>query len=453
LNFGKTDNCTFTGNIAKTGSAINIYSDSERITIQNSIFLNNRANAEPNCPILITEMENNITITFIGNNNLLNAINSNVNITVLNVTYWGANGTINTGDSPFIPVRSQNEAGQKIIVKVIDNDHIILNKTYLTDINGSINIETEITGDYIIIVLHEEDSYYTRSERIRTNIVYHIKVKPMTIKGKTANITAESNITQELIQGIMQFILPNGERINATYDGNGIWWALYTFDDFGEYNIGASYMGMNSATVANATIRINPVPVESSITASDKGYVINYDGTYSAILKDAQGNAISGEKLTFILNGKNIGYGITNAKGVTSIRLTAKILKTAKSGKKTLVVKFLGTDNYISTAKTVKITVNKEKTKITAKKKTFKKTDKKKKYTITLKNSKGKAVKKVKVTIKIGKKTFKAKTNAKGKATFKIKKLTKKGTYKAKVTFKGNAYYNKSTKTIKIKIK
>ena len=55
--------------------------------------------------------------------------------------------------------------------------------------------------------------------------------------------------------------------------------------------------------------------------------------------------------------------------------------------------------------------------------------------------------------MKIKGKTFKAKTNAKGKATFKIKKLTKKGTFKAKITFKGNAYYNKVTKKVKIKMK
>ena len=64
-----------------------------------------------------------------------------------------------------------------------------------------------------------------------------------------------------------------------------------------------------------------------------------------------------------------------------------------------------------------------------------------------------KPIKKVKVTIKIGKKTFKAKTNAKGKATFKIKKSTKKGKYKAVVKFKGNKYYNKATKKVKITIK
>ena len=74
-------------------------------------------------------------------------------------------------------------------------------------------------------------------------------------------------------------------------------------------------------------------------------------------------------------------------------------------------------------------------------------------YTIALKNSKGKAMKKDKVFLKVGKKTFKAKTNSKGKATFKIKKFTKKGTYKTTVTFKGNKYYNKVVKKVKIKIK
>ena len=60
---------------------------------------------------------------------------------------------------------------------------------------------------------------------------------------------------------------------------------------------------------------------------------------------------------------------------------------------------------------------------------------------------------KVKLTLKIKGKTYKATTNAKGKATFKIKNLKKKGTFKATIKFKGNAYYNAVTKKVKIKIK
>ena len=52
-----------------------------------------------------------------------------------------------------------------------------------------------------------------------------------------------------------------------------------------------------------------------------------------------------------------------------------------------------------------------------------------------------------------GKKTFKAKTNAKGKATFKIKKLTKKGKYSAVIKFKGNKAYKASSKKVKITLK
>ena len=91
--------------------------------------------------------------------------------------------------------------------------------------------------------------------------------------------------------------------------------------------------------------------------------------------------------------------------------------------------------------------------KLIAKKKTFKVKTKIKKYTATLKTNKNKAMKKVKLYLKVKGKTYTAKTNNKGKAIFKIKNLKKKGTYKAKITFKGNKNYKKVTKTVKIKVK
>ena len=100
-------------------------------------------------------------------------------------------------------------------------------------------------------------------------------------------------------------------------------------------------------------------------------------------------------------------------------------LSASKVGTQKLTVKFAGDDKYAEATKTATIKINKEATKLTAKNKKFKAKKKTKKYKVTLKDSKGKAISKVKVTIKVGKKTFKAKTNAKGKATFKIKKLNK----------------------------
>ena len=103
-------------------------------------------------------------------------------------------------------------------------------------------------------------------------------------------------------------------------------------------------------------------------------------------------------------------------------------------------------------AKPVTPAVSKKATKIVAKKKTFKAKVKVKKYTITLKSGKN-PVKRVLVTLKVKGKTYKAKTNAKGKAVFKIKNLKKKGKYTATIKFKGDKNYNAATNKVKITVK
>lgn len=91
-------------------------------------------------------------------------------------------------------------------------------------------------------------------------------------------------------------------------------------------------------------------------------------------------------------------------------------------------------------------------TKITAKNKFYKVKKKTKSYTVTLKSGKT-PVMGVKITLKVNGKTYTAKTNKKGQATFKIKNLKKKGKYTATITFAGNKSYKKSTKKVKITVK
>ena len=57
------------------------------------------------------------------------------------------------------------------------------------------------------------------------------------------------------------------------------------------------------------------------------------------------------------------------------------------------------------------------------------------------------------VTLKVNKKTYNVKTNAKGQATFKITNLNKKGTFTAEVKYAGNSCYNAKTVKPKITIK
>jgi hypothetical protein len=58
---------------------------------------------------------------------------------------------------------------------------------------------------------------------------------------------------------------------------------------------------------------------------------------------------------------------------------------------------------------------------------------------------------KVKVTVKVNKKTYTAYTNTKGQATFKLTKLTKKGKYAATVNSVADNYFNKA-KSVNVKI-
>ena len=68
----------------------------------NSTFLNNRANAEA---LEIIKNDNNITFTFTGRNNLLNAIYSMGDVNFTNVTYWGANGITTVSATLSDPIR------------------------------------------------------------------------------------------------------------------------------------------------------------------------------------------------------------------------------------------------------------------------------------------------------------------------------------------------------------
>ena len=353
---------------------------------------------------------------------------------------------------------------------------------------------------------------------------FNINVTSITTTNKNVNITAKSNIPKNLLwDGKFQFILPDGTKIDAAYASNGTWWALHEFEHVGEYNVSASYVGLDNVAVKNATITIDKsdstitldktvvnygesinvktegaVAITAKINGVDVSVLDNHiipliglnvgtynltvttvpDGDHYSVtmnatitvnpiqtqlignavtavykankylvitLKDANGNLLSGLKVTIVLNGAKTYT--TDKDG--RVKVSTKALVPKKYYAK---VTFNGNANYLKSTKTIKVTVKKATPKLTAKKKTFKKSVKVKKYTITLKYGKT-ALKKVKVYIKIKGKTYKATTNKKGKATFKIKKLTKKGTFKSKITFKGNKYYNKVTKKVKIKVR
>ena len=230
-------------------------------------------------------------------------------------------------------------------------------------------------------------------------------------------------------------------------DSNG---QIILTDLEGTYRFEFSYLGDPYAylpTSVNKTLIFNKTKTNAVIQAPKVTAIYNVAKNLVITLKDSNGNALFGKYVT------------------VKVGSVSKRLKTDKNGKvslnvATLVPKayvasisFAGDDDYNKASSTVKVVVSKAVPKLSAKAKTFKVKVKTKKYTVTLKNNKGKVMKKVKLTLKVGKKTYKATTNSKGKATFKITKLTKKGKYTATVKFAGNKYFKALSKKVKITVK
>ncbi|WP_405285109.1 right-handed parallel beta-helix repeat-containing protein [Methanobrevibacter sp.] len=300
-------NCNFTGNNAITGSAIYFPKYGGTITISNSLFLNNRANVDDNNPLQMVQNGNKIEIAFMGQDNLLNAIHAAYGyVRFTNVTYWGVNGIANTGSSTISG--SQMEVGQNITVIVVVNDDIVLNATKVTDSNGKIVLEEVIKDNYLIMACHDEDSYYTQAKIIKTNM--GVSVTPITTNNKTVNITAKSNIRNDVIRGKLLFVIPNGTEISASYNADGTWWAVYTFDDYGDYNVNASYIGGEGIVINNALISIkNDVPINVNDVSIVFGDVAN--------VVVGVPEAINGQNISITVNetSKNttIEYGKANA--------------------------------------------------------------------------------------------------------------------------------------------
>ena len=172
-----------------------------------------------------------------------------------------------------------------------------------------------------------------------------------------------------------------------------------------------------------------------------------YDCKYLKVtLTDSNGAKLPSKYVYVNVNG-NILSAKTNAQGVASIKISLK-----KAGTYPASVSFEGDAVYNSSLKNVKITVKKQKPTLTIQTKTLKAKSKIKTVKVLFKNQFKKPIANAVVKITVNKKTYTAKTNSKGIASFKINLKAKK-TYKVTAKFLGNSYYDKVTKTGSIKIK
>lgn len=301
-------------------------------------------------------------------------------------------------------------------LKVTYNDNLVL-------ATGTLKVTKTYTPDDFIQINPNVDEY----ERDVVNVWDE--------EGLNGLVTVYANgakvYSQNLVAEPDVGVLINVENLTGNYNG--------------QYKIKAVYQktgGKEYAKEATVTFTGVGTPTKTTIAASPVTTVYNGNKNIVATLKDDQGKAISGAKVSIKVYGVTIPL-TTDKNGQVKLSTNGMAVKTHSA-----VITFAGNDNYLKSTKTIKVTVKKATPKLTAAKKTFKKSVATKKYTITLKDNVGN-INKAKVTLKVNGKTYSATTSS-GKATFKITNLKKKGTFTAVVTYKGNSYYN--AKTVKPKI-
>ena len=322
------------------------------------------------------------------------------------------------------------------------------NGTFLGEaaVNENLTLPVLDAGSYLIIANYSGDKNFINATANAT----------LTINKAESEIFADPIIVMYNSNGDLLIILkdiygnPIG-GVNVTVDLNGV--KNYTTDQYGQafvstnnlrvgkYNVTIGFNGNDNYLNCSNTTNVTVTKMTDTMAADPLVTVYQVHKYLVINLKDELNKPIANEYVIITING--VSYKCkTDANG--NARLIIRLDARTYTAKVTFV-----NANYESATKYVKVIVRKATPKIIAKKKTFKAKKKIKKYAVTLKVH-GDALAKVKVTLKIKGKTYKAKTNSKGKAIFKIKKLTKKGKFKATITYKGNYLYNKVTKKVKI---
>ena len=242
------------------------------------------------------------------------------------------------------------------------------------------------------------------------------------------------------------FLLNSAKYAGALYDCESNHNSFtYNSADVGNNMIAGTMFNCTAASDDNDYVYVKE---PAKLSASQKTVTYGSGAKYSVNVVNYLNKPVNGVTVQIVAtDGKTqkVLYATTNAYGIASfpINLVPKTYSLSISVYDT---------NYDSMMISSKIIIKKASSKITAKNAKFK-VKKTKKYSITLKDSNGKAIKSVKVTISVGGKTYTATTNANGKATFKLSKLKKKGSFGATIKFGGNSYYNGFTKKVTIKVK
>lgn len=359
--------------------------------------------------------------------------NSTVSINVSDIEY-GEIQTINFIVDP-------NEASGNLTV-------LVNNVSYgINIINPYLNLGILPAGEYNVTVTYNGDLEYYSSTN-NSSFVVNKKINNNTILD--INVPSDASFASFVIDlanatGSLTVTVNNKVYSKDLVDGKAK--VDLTGLPAGTYNAVIVYSGDENFAPISKNVTVTIKTIVTQLSASRVSATYNVAENLVVTLTDKNGKALVNKKV-IVKVGFISKTLTTNSKGQVSLNVATFVPKTY-----TATVKFAGDSYYGVSSLSSKVVVNKAKVKLTAKSKTFKVKLKVKKLKVTLKNNKGKVMKKVKLKLKVGKKTYTAKTNSKGVANFKITKLNKKGKYTATVKFAGNKYFKALSKKVKITVK
>ncbi|WP_405279376.1 peptidoglycan-binding protein [Methanobrevibacter sp.] len=373
----------------------------------------------------------NLTVTTVPDDNhdavkktvtlTVNRVNST--LTVQDVTLdYGQKGTSNT-----------TFTGATGIVAVVNDLSAVV------EVNGSVITVSNISaGTYKLTVTTVPDANHEETTKIADITVN--KVDSTLAAGDITfeyGLTGTTTVTYTGATGFNA----TAEKGNVKIEGNVI-----SVSDLnpGSYTLNITTVPDTNHNAVSKSIKVTVNKASTEITALGILTVYNINKYLTITLKDNKNNTIAGANITVNINGEKTYT--TNQNGQVKINtktLTPKIYK--------VEISYAGNETHNGTQATSNILSIKAKPILTAKNKVFKSTTKIKKYSVSLKNNLKAPMKKVKVSLTIGKTTYNAKTNSKGIATFKLTKLTK--TSKATVKYLGNKNYYAASKKVKLTVK
>lgn len=411
------------------------------------------------CPVIFFKYEGGVQWSLSGNYELHLSEITQVKKGIYSISIVDENGNI-AKDLSSVPVTFYlNKVGKSVAPQEGDVFRTVMMKNGTATVRFYQN-EFGETGNVITAVVPTNGANF--DDKVSKTFAVDDAAIPGTPTNTTltvSNLNTYPNSNQQLIvllkdingnpiAGETVTVKLNSKTYSPVSDAEGNVAIKVSISKEGTYTASIIYSGDEvDYEPSSAQAKVVVKKTASKIVSSNLNMIPKMAEYYSITLKDASGNAISSQKVTFKVNGKTYTK-TTNRKGVAKVKL--KFSQNKKTYK--IAVSFKGNNKYKAVSKTNKITVkySSKTAKLTAPKITIPpKTSKT--YTVTLKDGNGKGISKQKVVVKLNGKTYSKKTNSKGQISIKVKFSSLK-TYKVSASYGGSKIYKKASSSGKIAV-